>query len=134
MAFWEQARQWYFHDLWKRTASTWGDGAGYTWQRVELGAAGGPKQDYPEFAQAETRGNITRLASYGQQGIARRWRWNGSAWQLEETRSTSDTGALPEKSASELYQQAADDYREAADLAVLIPVVIAAAIFYDVVR
>lgn len=132
MAFWEQAQQWYFHDLWKRTPSTWGGGPGYSWQRVDI--QGGPKLDYREWAESETVSNILRLSSHGFTGVARRWRWNGSAWQLEETRSTSDTGALPEKSASELYQQAADDYREAADLAVLIPVIIAAAIFYDVVR
>lgn len=92
MAFYDQQRSWYFHDLWKRTPSTWGGGPGYTWQRVDI--AGGPKLDYPDFAKAETQGNIIRLGSYGQSGIARRWRWNGAAWVLEETRSTGDTGAL----------------------------------------
>ena len=92
MAFYDQQRSWYFHDLWKRTATTWGGGPGYTWQRVDI--AGGPKLDYPDFAKAETQGNIIRLGSYGQSGIARRWRWNGAAWVLEETRSTGDTGAL----------------------------------------
>lgn len=92
MAFYDQQRSWYFHDLWKRTPSTWGGGPGYTWQRVDVES--GPKLDYAEFAEAVTAGNIIRLSSYGQSGIARRWRWNGAAWALEETRSTGDTGAL----------------------------------------
>ena len=123
MAFYDQQRSWYFHDLWKRTASTWGGGPGYTWQRVDI--AGGPKLDYPDFAKAETQGNIIRLGSYGGSGIARRWRWNGSAWVLEETRSTSDTGALSGRDVSGL---------DAGDGAVLIPALIAAAIFFDVVK
>lgn len=92
MAFYDQQRSWYFHDLWKRTATTWGGGPGYTWQRVDVES--GPKLDYAEFAEAVTAGNIIRLSSYGQSGIARRWRWNGAAWALEETRSTGDAGAL----------------------------------------
>lgn len=92
MAFYDQQRSWYFHDLWKRTASTWGGGPGYTWQRVDI--EGGPKLDYAEFAEAVTAGNIIRLSSHGQSGVARRFRWTGAAWVLEETRSTGDTGAL----------------------------------------
>lgn len=92
MAFYDQARSWYFHDLWKRTLSTWG--TGQTWTRVELSRPG-PTLDYPDFAAAETEANLTTLRAHGQSGIARRWRWNGSAWVLEAQRSTgSDVGAL----------------------------------------
>lgn len=91
MAFYDQPRAWYFHDLWKRTLSTWG--AGQSWTRVDLSRPG-PKFDYPEFAAAETQSNLTILAAHGQSGIARRFRWNGSAWVLEAQRSTGDTGAL----------------------------------------
>lgn len=120
MAFYDQQRSYYFHDLWKRTATTWGGGPGYTWQRVDI--AGGPKLDYPDFAKAETQGNIIRLGSYGQSGIARRWRWNGAAWVLEETRSTGDTGAL---SLSEQEQnEGAGQLFKAAGVAVLAAVLL----------
>lgn len=91
MAFYDQARAWYFHDLWKRTLSTWG--AGQSWTRVDLSRPG-PTFDYPDFAAAETNSNLTILAAHGQSGIARRFRWNGSAWVLEAQRATGDTGAL----------------------------------------
>lgn len=86
MAFYDEQRSWYFHDLWKRTASTWGGGPGYTWQRVDID--GGPKLDHREFAEAVTAGNAIRLSSHGQSGVARRFRWTGAAWVLEETRAT----------------------------------------------
>lgn len=91
MAFYDQARQWYFHDLWKRTLSTWG--TGQSWTRVDLSRPG-PTLDYPDFAAAQTDSNLTVLAAHGQSGIARRFRWNGKAWVLEAQRATGDTGAL----------------------------------------
>ncbi|MBK8997428.1 MAG: hypothetical protein IPM35_17000 [Myxococcales bacterium] len=92
MAFYDQPRAWYFHDLWKRTLSTWG--TGQSWTRVDL-ARPGPALDYPEFAAGQTQSNLTILAAHGQSGIARRFRWNGSAWVLDAQRSTgSDVGAL----------------------------------------
>lgn len=91
MAFYDQPRAWYFHDLWKRTLSTWG--AGQSWTRVDLSRPG-PTFDYPDFAAAQTNSNLTILAAHGQSGIARRFRWNGSAWVLDAQRATGDTGAL----------------------------------------
>lgn len=120
MTFYDQQRSWYFHDLWKRVASTWGGGPAYTWQRVDI--AGGPKLDYAEFAKAETQGNIIRLGSYGQSGIARRWRWNGAAWVLEETRSTGDTGAL--SLSEEEQNEGAGQLFKAAGVAVLAAVLL----------
>ncbi|MBI3204502.1 MAG: hypothetical protein HYZ29_23395 [Myxococcales bacterium] len=119
MAFYDAPRSWYFHDLWKRTLSTWG--GGQSWTRVDLSRPG-PTLDYPDFAKAETDGNIVTLAAHGQTGIARRFRWNGSAWVLEAQRSTGDTGALPEGTAA------------ASDGWVLVPALVAALIFWDVVR
>jgi len=95
MAFWEQPQAWYFHDLWKRTASTWGGGPGFTWTRVDLPNGGGPRLDYPEMVKHENQANVINIRSRGWSGIGRRWRWNGKAWQLEETRYTEgDVGNL----------------------------------------
>jgi hypothetical protein len=142
MAFNDQARFYYFHDLWKRTPTTWGGGAGYTWTRVDVPS--GPKLDYPDFARSETRSNLIRLGAYGQRGIGRRWRWNGSTWVLEETRTTeTDTGALdpmnaglhPVSNATLAQAAAAERAKEdGRELVMLGAVGVAALILWDIVR
>ena len=70
---------WYFHDLWR-----W-DGK---WQRLDL-PAGGRQYAEPVAAESVTFSNEVSLSAYGQRGVARRWRWDGAAWRLEETRQAA---------------------------------------------
>lgn len=99
MSFWDEPEHFYFHDLWKRTPSTWGGGASFTWTRVEV--QGGPKRQQPTWAKDETARNAGMLSLWRSSGIARRFRWTGSAWVLEEVRDTArDTGDLGDRPAS----------------------------------